>query len=213
MYLTLPLAMLALLGGILAYDRWICRPRCWKHGNRPDFSSIDPATWEDYFHALSNVLEALKRRGFVSPFAESLCAWRMDRFERRLARAAAAEMRGHISREDFLRCHRVVAYLVRFAFPHSLHQTACITRLRKALDEDRVDGERHGQAREALMSHERRLGVLAELERRFGAPLPQGAAAYFYGLMLRWEAVFEEHGYTLHPDLDAWSRERRRLGF
>ena len=80
------------------------------------------------------------------------------------------------------------------------------------MDENRVDGDRTAQAREALLEHERRLGVLTGVERRFGAPLPPETAEYFYSLMLRWQAVFEEHGYVLHPELEAWRRERHGLG-
>ena len=207
-----PLGMLAAVIGFLLYDRFVCRPRCWRHGNRPDLSAIDAEVWEAYFQDLPNVLETLKRRGLPSPFADTLCAWKLDRHDRVLAALARGDLKG-LSARDFSRCHRVVTYLVRFAFPQGLHHTACITRLRKALDEDRVDAACHPLAREALLEHERRLDALTSVERRFGAPMPREAAEYFYGLMLRWQAVFEEHGYVLHPDLEAWSRERRRLGF
>ena len=136
----------------------------------------------------------------------------MERYDRELARALRGELGNAFTVADFCRCHRVVAYLVRFAFPRSLHHTACITRLRKGMDENRVDGAQTAQAREALLEHERRLGVLASVERRFGAPLPPETAEYFYSLMLRWQAVFEEHGYVLHPDLEAWRNERHGLG-
>ena len=212
LYLLLPAAMLLAVVGFLLYDRLVCRPRCWRHGRRPDFSAIDERTWEAYFHVLPNALETLRRRGLPSPFADTFCAWRMDRFERRLARELRDEIKGRLTARDFQRCHRVLAFLVRFAFPSGLHHTACITRLRKALDEDRVEADRRALAREALLQHERRLGILTEVERNFGPPLPVESAEYFYGLMVRWQALFEEHGYTLHPDLASWRRERADLG-
>lgn len=218
--MPIPASTVFLLLGILLagaayllYDRLVCRPRCWQHGNQPDFSSIDPDTWEAYFHVLPNLLETLHRKGIPSPFPETLCAWRLDRFEARLARAGRDELRaGRLLPSDFRRCHRVMTYLIRFAFPHALHQTACITRLRKALDEDRVEAPNRARAREALLEHERRLGILAQVERRAGPALPPGTAEYFYGLMLRWQALFEEHGYPLHRDLASWRKERGELG-
>lgn len=207
-----PLMLLAALGAWLLYDRLICRPRCWRHGHRPDFAAIPEPVWKAYFHALPNILETLRRRGFPSPFAETLCAWRLDRFEKQAAAAVTEALGQDLGAEEFRRCHRVVAYLARFAFPHRLHHTACITRLRQAMAQDRVASVRRTQAREALVEHERRLGVLEQVERRFGPPLPRDTAEYFYGLMLRWEALYEEHGYTLHPALEAWRRERTDLG-
>ena len=81
-----------------------------------------------------------------------------------------------------------------------------------SLDEDRVEAPNRARAREALLEHERRLGILAQVERRVGPTLPPGTAEYFYGLMLRWQALFEEHGYPLHQDLASWRKERGELG-
>lgn len=206
------LGMLLAIGGFVWYDRRICRPRCWRHGHRPDLEAIGPDLWSSYFRALPNVLASLRRHGFPSPLPGTLCAWRLDRFEGALADAVAPDLAGRIAREDFLRCHRALAFLVRLGFPRSLHHSACVTRLREALDRDRVDASRHAQARASILEHERRLGVLAQAERRLGNPFPPGAAEFGYALMLRWEALFEEHGYVLHPDLEAWTRERRELG-
>lgn len=212
LYLALPIGLLLAGTVFIWYDRRICRPRCWRHGHRPDFGAIGEDVWEAYFHALPNLLETLSRRGEPAPFADSICTWRMDRFERRLARLARTDLEGRLSAADFARCHRVMAFLVRFAFPHGLHHSACVTRLRKALDEDRVDAGLRAQARESLLIHERQLNTLGSIERRLGPALPPETADYFYGLMVRWEAIFEEHGYALHPDLSAWRQERTRLG-
>lgn len=212
LFLAVPAAILLALGGFLAYDRWVCRPRCWRHGSRPDLDGIGPDVWEAYFHALSNVLETTRRAGWASPFPPTMCAWRLDAFLRSMIRLVRRDLHGQIAPEDFVRCHSAVAYMVRLGFPHALHHSACVTRLREALDQDRLEAPRHARARETLLEHERRLGVTAAMERRFGTPLPQEAAAYSYGLMLRWQALFEEHGFTLHPDLEAWRREKRELG-